>query len=103
MPLIYGNAVCETEKVGAKKLLAQKEIVLTELNYYQKYTDLCSDEMNLWNRPFRKIAMLGSGALPFSSFLLAMRNPGTKLVCVEYDRESYELSIEICKRLGLTE
>ncbi len=103
LPGLCGQAECEMEKFWARKLIAEQDNRLENFWYYPEYCELCSAEQALLEpaKTFQRISFLGAGALPVTAFLLARHCAGTKVVCVDFDAEACDLSMQLSRRLNL--
>ncbi len=89
------------EKHWNEKVLASEDAwaTLRSFPYYGNYVEMAALE-----RPFirgSEVMFVGSGPLPLSAIVLAHEYDGIRCIGVERDREAYEMSTRLIKRLGL--
>lgn len=114
LPSLSGAAECEMEKYWARDFIKQSQDEKRALQkgdlqrfwYQAEYEALCEAEWNLIDKyrdEIDSLCFLGSGALPLTGILAAMKDPSLSVTCVDADPWACELSRELIAALGLSD
>jgi hypothetical protein len=106
LPRLCAIAECAMEKWWCRKILASScpgTQALAAFWYLDEYEELCRSELALigGSREPEHFAFLGSGALPVTALLLALRTPNAAVTCVDCDGEACELAERLVRLLGI--
>jgi len=95
------------EKYWAQKVISSPHPLyeITQFPFYRGYISTAEylyDSLKMvTSKPIKKVLYVGSGALPLNPILLAQKYR-LNIYCIEKDYESYQLSLNLLRRLNLT-
>lgn len=105
LPVLCGFAEVEMERYWARHFNGKPSLTTQDLEefwYYRNYTALWDLEDHLIGpTQAKRFVFLGSGPLPMTAIIAALKNPDMQIACLDYDSEACSLSSDLIKKLGL--
>lgn len=105
---LRADYVYAIESEWARKIIASKASIesLEKVSYFKNYRSMVGSEFNFINehskQPIKKVAFVGSGPFPFTSFCLA-KDFGLRVVNVDIDGEALKTSMELADKFGVAQ
>lgn len=103
---LRANYVFSLESEWARRIILNKTEIskLNKIQYFKNYRKMISSEFGFIKRytskPIKKIAFIGSGPFPFTSFSLA-KEFGVRVINVDIDHEALATSKELAAAYGV--